>query len=147
MRPVDDNHPLRLLFAGLVENAFCSEVGICDPQLTDYCVHNLNDNPQLPYEAGSFDRVTLAVSIQYLTRPVEVMTSVCEALADDGAICIAMSHRLFPTKAIVAFQQFSPEDRRRLVTHYLERAGFREVSFVDRSPPNADPLWLMIGRK
>lgn len=36
MRPVNDNHPLRRLFAGLVENAFCSEVGICDPQLTDY---------------------------------------------------------------------------------------------------------------
>jgi len=30
------NHPLRRLFAGLVENAFHAEVGLCDPNLTDY---------------------------------------------------------------------------------------------------------------
>ena len=118
-----------------------------NPRLTDHCVHNLNDQPCLPYEAGIFDRVTLAVSVQYLTRPVEVMASVHDVLADDGAICIAMSHRLFPTKAIAAFQQLTPDERIRVVIHYLERAGFENVSFIDRSPPNADPLWLVIGRK
>jgi len=33
---VRSDHPLRQLFAGLVENTFCSEVGLCDPALTDY---------------------------------------------------------------------------------------------------------------
>ncbi len=36
MLPVSENHPLRRLFASLVENAFCAEIGLCDPLLTDY---------------------------------------------------------------------------------------------------------------
>ncbi len=36
MRQISDKHPLWRHFAGLVENAFCSEVGVCDPTLTDY---------------------------------------------------------------------------------------------------------------
>ncbi|MFQ5415264.1 MAG: hypothetical protein ACE5E6_12475 [Phycisphaerae bacterium] len=36
MLPVSPDHPLRRLFAALVEDAFCSQVGMCDPKLTDY---------------------------------------------------------------------------------------------------------------
>ena len=118
-----------------------------NPQLTDSCVHNLNEDPLLPYETNAFDRVTLAVSVQYLVQPVAVMSSIHDVLADDGAICVAMSHRLFPTKAILAFRQLEPGNRIRLVSHYLERAGFSEVEFIDRSPPDADPLWLVVGRR
>ena len=33
---VSPRHPLRQLFAGLVEQAFEAEIGICEPRLTDY---------------------------------------------------------------------------------------------------------------
>ena len=33
---VSNNHPLRRFFAGAVENVFCTEIGLCDPLLTDY---------------------------------------------------------------------------------------------------------------
>ena len=36
MRPIPEEHPLRLLFAGMVEHAFYTEVGMCDPRLTTY---------------------------------------------------------------------------------------------------------------
>ena len=36
MQSISDDHPLRRLFAGLVEHAFCAEVGMCDPGLTNY---------------------------------------------------------------------------------------------------------------
>ncbi len=36
MTPVPREHPLRRLFAALVEDAFCNQVGMCDPSLTDY---------------------------------------------------------------------------------------------------------------
>jgi hypothetical protein len=36
MREITEGHPLRRLFRGLVEQAFMSELGICDIQLTDY---------------------------------------------------------------------------------------------------------------
>ena len=38
-----DDHPLYQLFRGLVEHVFCSEVGMCDPQLTDYLAALLGD--------------------------------------------------------------------------------------------------------
>ncbi|MCA9253604.1 MAG: hypothetical protein R3E58_05895 [Phycisphaerae bacterium] len=36
MLPIRDNHPLKRLFTGLVEHAFQTELGICDPALADY---------------------------------------------------------------------------------------------------------------
>ncbi len=36
MKPIRKNHPLRILFQGLVEHAFCTEVGLCNPRLTEY---------------------------------------------------------------------------------------------------------------
>lgn len=32
------SHPLRRHFCGVVEDVFCTQVGLCDPQLTDYLV-------------------------------------------------------------------------------------------------------------
>lgn len=116
-----------------------------NPRLDDFVVHDLNDDPVLPFSENSFDRVVLAVSIQYLIRPVKVMASVHNVLRPGGQICIAMSHRLFPTKAIAAFQQLGSEDRVRLVARYLAMSGFSDVQFLDRSPSDADPLWLVIG--
>ncbi|MHC4695161.1 MAG: hypothetical protein ACYTFA_00285 [Planctomycetota bacterium] len=43
MQPIPDNHPLRRLFCGLVEHAFCAEVGVCDPELTGYLADLLVD--------------------------------------------------------------------------------------------------------
>ena len=36
MESIRPDHPLRLLFCGLVENAFCTRIGVCDPKLTGY---------------------------------------------------------------------------------------------------------------
>ncbi len=43
MKPIREDHPLRRLFKGLVENAFYVEVGLCDPNLTDYLADLLVD--------------------------------------------------------------------------------------------------------
>ncbi len=114
--------------------------------LTDWCIHNLNNEPQLPYAASSFDYVLCAVSIQYLTSPIEVLKSVKTVLKDQGKIIIAMSHRLFPTKAVNVFQNINREDRIRLVMTYLDLSGFEDISYFDRSPDNADPLWIVTGQ-
>ena len=116
-----------------------------NPRLTERCIHDLNREPELPYDAAAFDRATIAVSIQYLVRPVEVMRSLVRVLRPGGRLGVAMSHRMFPTKAVRAFHQLSPEDRVRLVGTYLIRGGFENVAFVDRSPSAGDPLWILKG--
>ena len=116
-------------------------------QLTEWSVQNLNEQPVLPYASASFDRAVIVVSIQYLRRPIDVLLSVHNVLREGAEIAIAMSHRLFPTKAIVAFQSLSVDERMNLVRYYLDKAGFREIKLIDCSPPNADPLWIVTGKK
>lgn len=116
-----------------------------NPRLTERCVHDLNREPELPFDTGAFDRATIAVSIQYLVRPVETMRSVTRVLRPGGRLGIAVSHRMFPTKAIRAFHELPPAERVRLVGAYLVLGGFENVAFVDRSPSEGDPLWILTG--
>ncbi|MFV2090457.1 MAG: class I SAM-dependent methyltransferase [Pseudomonadales bacterium] len=118
-----------------------------NPRLDEFLVHDLNETPELPYAPESFDRVLITVSIQYLVRPVDVLASTRRVLKRRGRIAIAMSHRLFPTKATVAFTRLPAPEFIRLVQAYLHESGYSEVEFVDRSPASADPLWLITGMK
>ena len=116
-------------------------------RLDAYVVQDLNEDPRLPYEADLFDRALIAVSVQYLVRPIEVFAELRRVLAPGGQVAVALSHRCFPTKAVLAFRALPPRDRLRLVSAYLHRAGFGDVAFVDRSPPEGDPLWIVTGAR
>jgi SAM-dependent methyltransferase len=118
-----------------------------NPRLNDFAVHDLNANPELPYPDATFDAVVNAVSIQYLVRPVDVYASVRRVLKPGGLALIATSHRCFPTKAILAWHTTSPEQRIGVLQLYLELAGFGPAELIDRSPANADPLWVVTARK
>lgn len=119
-----------------------------NPRLDATVVHDLNADPTLPFEAGSFDAVVNAVSIQYLTRPVEVFREVGRVLAPGGLHVVATSHRMFPTKAIRAWHELVPKQRLELVSRYFEGAGvYEEAEMMDRSPGTGDPLWLVVGRR
>ena len=107
-------------------------------------VHDLNRDPNLPFEGGAFDAVLIAVSVQYLIHPVEVFRDIARVLTPGGRVIVAMSHRCFPTKAVRAFHQLSAADRIRLIVAYVDNAGgFAEPEFVDRSPRGEDPLWIV----
>jgi hypothetical protein len=68
-------------------------------------------------------------------------------LKPGGRALIATSHRCFPTKAIMAWHTLSQANRLRLIGLYLERAGFAAPELIDRSPPDADPLWIVAATK
>ena len=131
--------------AGLGMNAQELEA---NPRLTDHVVHDLNREPELPYADASFDAVINAVSIQYLTRPVEVFRSAARVLRPGGLHLVAMSHRCFPTKAVRAFHTLDAEGRRQWISAYFERAGgYAPAEWLDRSPAGADPLWIVLARR
>jgi hypothetical protein len=119
-----------------------------NPRLTQCVVQDLNRQPELPFASASFDAVVNAVSLQYLTRPLEVFRSCARVLRPRGVHVIALSHRCFPTKAILAWHALPPVKRLDLVRAYFERAGGYETPSVwDRSPANADPLWIVWARR
>lgn len=119
-----------------------------NPRLDDFVVHDLNRDPGLPYADGEFDAVVCAVSVQYLTRPLEVFASVRRVLRPGGLCAVAISHRMFPQKAVAIWQSLAPGDRVRLVGSYFALTpGWDEPRVLDRSPPGADPLWIVAARR
>lgn len=127
--------------AGLGMNA---EELAANPRLDERVVQDLNVDPRLPFAVDTFNAVTVAVSVQYLVRPVEVFRDIARVLLPGGRLVIAMSHRCFPTKAIRAFHQLNAADRIRLVGTYFELAGgFSPPRYIDRSPRVGDPLWIV----
>ena len=115
-----------------------------NPRLGERVVHDLNRDPSLPWDAACFNFVLIAVSIQYLIRPVEVFADIARVLRPGGQVVVSMSHRCFHTKAIRAFHTSGKDERMRVVAEYVRRSGgFDLPDALDRSPANADPLWLV----
>jgi SAM-dependent methyltransferase len=117
-------------------------------RLDSYVVQNLNTNPQLPLGDAEFDGAGICVSIDYLTRPVEVLREVGRVLKVGAPLIISFSNRCFPTKAIAVWHQLDDRGRVRLVERYLQEAGnFENIRGLDRSPGRlfSDPLYAVIG--
>src|ERR687889_1985649 len=104
-------------------------------RLDAYVVQNLNTNPELPFGAAEFDGVGICVSIDYLTRPVEVLREVGRVLKVGAPTIISFSNRCFPSKAVAVWHELDDRGHMRLVERYLKEAGnFRSVRSLDRSP-------------
>jgi SAM-dependent methyltransferase len=117
-------------------------------RLTDRVIQDLNQQPELPYDASSFDAIVNAVSLQYLTRPVEVFRSCARVLQPGGLHLVALSNRCFPTKAVRAWHVLPADQRLELVrTYFINAGGYDAPTVLDRSPPGADPLWIVMARR
>jgi SAM-dependent methyltransferase len=117
-------------------------------RLDSYVVHNLNTEPRLPYADAEFDGCGICVSIDYLTRPVEVLREVGRVSKVGAPVVITFSNRCFPTKAVAFWHQLDVGGRMRLVERYLGEAGnWKDIRSLDRSPRRlfSDPLYAMIG--
>lgn len=120
-----------------------------NPQLTDFVVHNLNDDPFLLYQDKEFDAVVCCVSVQYLQQPLNVFAEVHRVLKPGAPFIVTFSNRCFPTKAVNLWQQTDDNGHMQLVSLYFERApkgGWRDITAQDRSPGRTrhgldDPLY------
>jgi len=116
-------------------------------RLDAYVVQNLNTNPELPFGEAEFDGAGICVSIDYLTRPVEVLREVGRVLKADAPLIVTFSNRCFPTKAVEIWHRLDDQEHMRLVEGYFQEAGnFKNVRSLDRSPRRAfsDPLYAVV---
>jgi len=79
-----------------------------NPDLDEYVVHDLNREPELPFADASFDAATLTVSMQYLTKPIDVFRSLARCLRPTAPLIVVISHRCFPTKAVEIWNRLEP---------------------------------------
>lgn len=117
-----------------------------NPALTGALISDLNARPTLPFRDAAFDVCLLSFSIQYLTHPVEIFKEIGRVLRPGGALHVAFSHRLFPTKAVAVWRAGSDADHARLVALYVLAAGAFELPRFDRPLEGSsgfDPLYVV----
>ncbi|MGI9623178.1 MAG: class I SAM-dependent methyltransferase [Acidimicrobiales bacterium] len=112
-------------------------------------VHDLNEDPLLPFTTGSFDAVTCCVSVDYLIKPVEVFADVARVLKPGGVLVCTFSNRCFPTKAIRGWLQADDDTHCEIVTRYFELTErYQQASVSTRIAPGigSDPLYAVWAR-
>eukprot|EP00632_Arachnochrysis_sp_CCMP2950_P007468 CAMPEP_0185715108 /NCGR_PEP_ID=MMETSP1164-20130828/40168_1 /TAXON_ID=1104430 /ORGANISM="Chrysoreinhardia sp, Strain CCMP2950" /LENGTH=235 /DNA_ID=CAMNT_0028382697 /DNA_START=57 /DNA_END=761 /DNA_ORIENTATION=- len=106
-------------------------------------VQDLNADPTLPFEDASFDIVTNCVSIDYLTKPLEITREVARVLKPGGAALFALSNRCFPSKAVNIWLRTNDLEHVFIVGSYFHYAGgFDPPSAVEVSPNRDSTPWM-----
>ena len=120
-------------------------------QLTDFVARDLNREPKLPFESASFDVVTCVVSVDYLTRPLEVFKEVNRVLKPGGKFILSQSNRCFPSKAIAMWLAQSDQEHCLVVAAYFHYSkGWERAKMYDaspRGPRTNDPLFIVESTK
>jgi predicted DsbA family dithiol-disulfide isomerase/SAM-dependent methyltransferase len=117
-------------------------------------VLNLNLHPALPYADGSFNFVTMAASVGYLTRPREVFAEMNRVLKPGGVAIVSFTNRVFDEKATSLWLNNMDEEvaLSSIVRNYFyfgPVAGWQNVTGADVSPhpTEGDPMWIVTAVK
>jgi len=122
-----------------------------NPMATQRIVQDLNVDPALPLPDASVDGVLCCVSVDYLTRPVEVLAEAARVLRPGAPVVVTFSNRCFPTKAIRGWLATDDQAHCAIVGEYLRLAGgFGDAEASLRTPGDGysgDPLYAMVARR
>jgi SAM-dependent methyltransferase len=108
-----------------------------NPALSEFVIHDLNGQPVLPFPEEAFDVVLNTVSVDYMTRPMEVFQEVGRILKPGGLFLVSFSNRMFPEKAVKIWRESGEEERVILVEEFFEATGVFEKPrvFVSKGKP------------
>ncbi len=121
-----------------------------NPQVDAAVIHDLNANPALPFADAAFDAVFVTVSVQYMTRPVEVFAEVRRVLRPGASFHVIYSNRMFPTKAVAIWQIMDDRQRGELVSSYFRSSGqWGDLGTTSRGRAGSysDPVFVVSARK
>jgi SAM-dependent methyltransferase len=132
--------PERLVVTGMNEAELAAN-DMADERL----IKDLNTDPTLPFPDGTFAAVTCCVSVDYLTKPLNVFAEIRRILRPGGVFVCTFSNRCFPTKAIRGWLATDDVGRCRIVETYFDTAGgFDEPTTQLRNPgAPGDPLYAV----
>ncbi|KAF5840343.1 ubiquinone/menaquinone biosynthesis methyltransferase-like protein [Dunaliella salina] len=119
-------------------------------QLTEWTVRDLNLDPTLPYPDNTFDVITNCVSVDYLTKPLEIFKEMRRVLKPGGTAYMSFSNRCFPTKATQIWTSTSDIDHVWLVGAFYHYAGGytpARCSDISPNPGRSDPMYVVHASK
>lgn len=124
--------PARVVGLGLNPNELSK-----NPLLQERIIHDLNENPELPFEGSSFDVVLNTVSVDYMTRPLEIFQEVGRVLRPGGLFLVIFSNRMFPQKVVRFWQRASEEERIMYVEDLFKYSGCFDPpkTFISKGKP------------
>jgi len=124
--------PSKVVGLGLNENELEE-----NESLTDIVIHDVNEDPILPFPQNMFDAVINTVSVDYMTRPFEVFREVARVLKPGGLFLVIFSNRMFPQKAVKIWREADEEERIILVDEFFKESGLFEKAeyFVSKGKP------------
>ena len=148
--------PGRVVGLGLNRNELAK-----NPALTEWCLHDLNKNPILPFSDSTFDVVLNVVSVDYMTKPFDVFREVSRILKPGGLFLVIFSSRMFEQKAVNIWRQSSEEERVLLVEEFFNRVETftRPQLFASKGKPRpkddryahlgipSDPIYAVYAEK
>jgi SAM-dependent methyltransferase len=116
---------------------------LANEALAGQVVHDLNEDPVLPFPDGSFDDATCCVSVDYLVEPVAVFREVARVLRPGGRFVTTFSNRCFPTKAIRGWLTAGDDEHIEIVRRYFELSDAFEPAEAQLRTPTGrgDPLY------
>ena len=94
-----------------------------NPQLAGTVVHDLNQVPALPFPDNSFDAVICTASIEYLTKPLDVLAEIARITIPGGIFITTFSDRWFPGKEIEPWADLHRFERLGLILDYYLKTG------------------------
>ncbi len=105
--------------------------------LSSYVIKDINRDPELPFGEGYFDVVLNTVSVDYLTKPIEVFKEVGRVLKPGGLFLVIFSNRMFPQKAIRMWREATEDERIIIVEEFFKEARlFGETKvFISKGRP------------
>ncbi|MFQ3367811.1 MAG: SAM-dependent methyltransferase [Candidatus Poriferisodalaceae bacterium] len=117
-----------------------------NPAAASWVQQDLNVNTVLPFADSSFDAVVCCVSVDYLTKPLEVFDEVHRVLRPGGKFVNTFSNRCFPTKAINGWSRTDDEGHATIVGEYYRLTGPWENLQAQRrtqSGHQGDPVYAV----
>lgn len=121
-----------------------------NPMADERIVADLNGEPTLPFDDRTFDAALCCVSVDYLTRPVDVFREVARVLRPGRPFVCTFSNRLFPTKAIQGWLAADDQARCDIVAEYFRLSDTWDEPVIDVpvSPGGpGDPLYAVYAYK
>lgn len=108
--------------------------------LSEIVIHDLNKDPILPFPNNTFDAVLNTVSVDYMTKPIQVFREVGRILRPGGLFLVIFSNRMFPEKAIRVWKESSEDERVLLVEDFFKEASLFEKPsvFVSKGKPRPE---------